>query len=192
MYRLLRFLLKEKIVADRVSGNSRVELNLCRDRCCGQSEQNTECENSYNSSTFRWYIYILSTKPRTRLVGCERLDQALGSQEVVDWIPGCIQNVACTHVKAPSTQAPGIPPNRAFPQSHPRLWLPWAKSGQPPHERLRPWRWRELPRAGEKGGGRILSPPAETAPLFLPPPLTTLFEIVISPLRAHFSRAQGR
>jgi hypothetical protein len=130
--------------------------------------------------------------PWARLAGYERLDQALGAKRLLIGFLGCIQNVSRTHVKAPSTPALGIPPNRAFPQSHPRLWLPLAKSGQTPHERLRPWRWRELPRAGEKGGGRISSPPAETAPLFLPPPLTTSFEIAISPLQAHFSRAQGR
>jgi hypothetical protein len=61
---------------------------------------------------------------RVRLVACEKLNQAWGANSLLIEVPGCIQNVAGTHVKAPTAQAPGIPPNRAYPQIHPRLWLP--------------------------------------------------------------------
>jgi hypothetical protein len=56
----------------------------------------------------------LPGKGRTRPWGAKSL--------LIEFL-GCIQIVACTHVKAPSIQALGVRSNRWYPQSHPHLWL---------------------------------------------------------------------
>jgi hypothetical protein len=53
---------------------------------------------------------------RARLVACEESNQALGSQEVVDWIPG-LPHFRGPHGRQSSLHTGlGIPPNRAFPR----------------------------------------------------------------------------
>jgi hypothetical protein len=78
-----------------------------------------------NQECLRWSTPFYSLwNIRARLVACEKSNQAWEAKRPLIEFLGCIQIVARTHVKASSTQALRIPLNRAYPQSHPRLWLP--------------------------------------------------------------------
>jgi hypothetical protein len=98
---------------------------------------------------------------RAWLVACKESNQALGSQEAVDWIPG--PSMRCVPHAAQSISRAG--PGETYESSiSPEPLSSRAISRTRRMSRCRRRRWRELRLCGKKAAGEFWSPPA------LPPP----------------------